>query len=50
MSLFYGGIAASSIATIFLIWRAYQDFTARRVLGMRERIAYMVWMAAQEAP
>ena len=49
MSLFYGGIGSSALATIFVIYRFYEDVMIRRMNFLRQRVAFMVWMAAQEA-
>jgi hypothetical protein len=40
--------AAVSVAAIFVIWRGYAEFMCRRQRTLRERVAYMLWMAAED--
>jgi hypothetical protein len=42
-------LQAVSIATIYCIWRAYQEIVDSRRLDLREKVAYMLWVAATRA-
>jgi hypothetical protein len=42
-------VAAVLVAAIFSIWRGYAEFRERRQRMLRERIAYLLWVAADEA-
>lgn len=39
-------VAALAVATLFYYWRAYYGFVAFRERTLRQRVAYMLWMAA----
>ncbi len=39
-------MATLAVSTIFCLWRAYHDVQQRRQRVLRERVAYMLWMAA----
>jgi hypothetical protein len=41
-------VAALAVASIFYLWRAYQSTMYQRQRILRERVAYMLWMAAAE--
>ena len=49
MPVFPTIVAAVSVAAIFSIWRGYAEVVIRRQRMLRERIAYMLWVAADEA-
>jgi hypothetical protein len=49
MQVFSTVVAAVSVAAIFCIWRGYADILLRRRRALRERVAYMLWVAAEEA-
>jgi hypothetical protein len=41
------GIAVLAIASIYYIWRAYREVKTHRAQILRERVAYMLWQAAE---
>jgi hypothetical protein len=41
-------LAAFTVASIFYTWRAYID-TMQRRRQIRERVAYLVWVVANQA-
>jgi hypothetical protein len=43
-------VATLAVAAIFYTWRAYHDTVSRKHKTLRERVAYMLWMAAQAVP
>ena len=43
-----GNVAALAVAVIFYVWRAYQHVRIQQQQALRERVAYMVWMAADQ--
>lgn len=43
------GVAALAVASIFYTWRAYHGYVMEKQRRLRERIAYMLWMAANVA-
>lgn len=49
MPAFSSVVAAVSVAAIFSIWRGYAEFSLRRQRMLRERIAYLLWIVADEA-
>ena len=40
------GLAAFAVAAIFYTYRTYHDFITQRQRSLRERVAYMLWVAA----
>jgi hypothetical protein len=42
-------VAAMAVATIFYTWRAYYAELLKRNQTIRERIAFMLWTAAELA-
>ncbi len=40
-------LAALMVACIFYTWRAYKDTLVRRERTLRERVAWMLWVAAE---
>jgi hypothetical protein len=38
----------AAVAGIHCIWRAYCDWLKKRQQTLRERVAYMLWMAAHQ--
>jgi hypothetical protein len=42
-------IAALAVASIFYTWRAYTYNLAKRDQTLRERVAYMLWVMANQA-
>lgn len=44
------GVAVLAIATIYYIWRTYREVKTHRARILRERVAYMVWQAADSTP
>ncbi len=43
------GMAAFAVASIFYSYRAYADYLKQRQRILRERVAYMLWVAANGA-
>jgi hypothetical protein len=43
------GLAALAVAGLFYTWRAYNDTLLRRDRTLRERVAWMLWVAAERA-
>jgi hypothetical protein len=39
-------MATLAISTIFCLWNAYRQVEQRRHRQLRERVAYMLWLAA----
>ena len=39
-------VAALAVSTIYCLWHSYRLTHERRVRLMRERVAYMLWVAA----
>src|SRR5206468_3842183 len=42
-------VAALAVATIFYAWRAYVYDRDKRELNLRDRVAYMLWVMANQA-
>ncbi len=42
------GVAALAVACIFYTWRAYAYGLAQRERALRERVAYMLWVMANQ--
>jgi hypothetical protein len=42
-------MATLAVSTIFCLWRAYCQTREQRTRLLRERVAYMIWMAADRA-
>jgi hypothetical protein len=42
-------MATFAISTIFCLWQAYRQAQERRERVLRERVAYMMWVAACRA-
>ncbi len=40
-------IDVAALAAIYYIWRLYAMWLSRRQHKLRERVAYMLWVAAQ---
>ena len=49
MPLVSCGMAAFTVATIFYSYRAYLDTLRQKQRVLRERVAYMLWVAANAA-
>jgi hypothetical protein len=43
------GLAALVVAGIYYTWRAYFEALMRRERTLRERVAWMLWVAAERA-
>lgn len=41
-------LAALAVAVIFYAWRAWREVESRRQHKLRERVAYMLWVAASQ--
>jgi hypothetical protein len=42
-------LAALAIAAMFYVWRDYHRTNCERTKVLRERVAYMLWTAANQA-
>jgi hypothetical protein len=41
-------VAALSVTSIYYVWRAYQQVMLQRERRLRERVAYMLWVVADQ--
>jgi hypothetical protein len=41
-------VAALAVAVIFLIWRTHQQVRHRQERALRERVAHMLWVMAEQ--
>jgi hypothetical protein len=41
-------MAALAVATLFYLWRAHHQTRLRRQRVLRERVAYMLWVMAEQ--
>ncbi len=48
MPVFFGSVATSAVASIFIIYRVYLETRYRRSRVMHERVAQMLWAAAEQ--
>jgi hypothetical protein len=48
MQLLYGSVALSAISAIYYAWEIYRRDVLRRERRLRERVAYMLWVCANE--
>ena len=48
MNPFVASVATLAVSTIFCVWRAYIQAEQRQKRQLRERVAYMLWMAANQ--
>jgi hypothetical protein len=48
MQPFVGYLAALAVAAVFYIWRAYTQVQTQRQRLIRERVAYMLWVMAEQ--
>ena len=46
MQPMYSSVAALAVASIFYVWRHYFHFQMNRHRILRERVAYMLWVSA----
>ena len=46
MQVLSGPVATFAVAAIYAIWRTYYLVLARHQRTLRERVAYMLWVAA----
>ncbi len=44
----WGNVAALAVAMIFYTWRGYLQLRERRRRVLRERVAYMLWVMAEQ--
>ena len=49
MPLLSCGMAAFTVAAVFYSYRAYSDVLKERERSLRERVTYMLWVAAHRA-
>lgn len=50
MSLILCNVAASAVAVLYCFWKTHQVVTDRRRLVLRQRVAYLLWSAAERVP
>ena len=53
MQLVCSSIGAAAVATIYLIYGAYRDLLLKQLKQqrtLRERVAYMLWVMANQVP
>jgi hypothetical protein len=51
MQLVCSSIGAAAVATIYVIYGAYRDYLLRQLQGqrtLRERVAFMLWVMANQ--
>jgi hypothetical protein len=48
MPVYFGSVATSAVAGIFIIWRAYCEVRFRRMRLIHARVAQMLWAAAEQ--
>lgn len=41
-------VAALAVATLFYLWRAHYQTRLRRLRALRRRVAYMLWVMAEQ--
>ena len=41
-------IGTLAVATIYCIWRTYLEVRLKQERSLRERVAYLIWIAASE--
>jgi hypothetical protein len=49
MALVYSALALAAVTVIYLFWRSYISVLLQRRQVQRERVAYMLWVMAEEA-
>jgi hypothetical protein len=49
MQLFVCTAAILAVTVIYFFWRSYDEARQRRRRALRERVAFMLWMAAEVA-
>jgi hypothetical protein len=48
MSLFACAVALAAVTAIYLFWRSYLSVLLRRRSVLRERVAFMLWVMADD--
>jgi hypothetical protein len=48
MNPIWTNVGALAVAVIYYVWRAYDQVHARRHRTLRERVAYMLWVMADQ--
>lgn len=48
MDFIAGPITTTAVATIYVIYRRYQEHLRRKDRTLRERVTYMLWCAAEQ--
>ena len=48
MQPIWGNVAALAVALIFYTWRMFNDVRVRKQRILGERVAYMLWVMADE--
>jgi hypothetical protein len=41
-------LATLMVASIYYVWRAYNEFQQRRTQTLRQRVSYMLWVMADQ--
>jgi hypothetical protein len=49
MPLLYSALALAAVTVIYLFWRSYLSFLLQRREVLRERVAFMLWVMAEDA-
>ena len=50
MSCIVCAVSAMSVALLYSTWRTHHDKIMQRQLQLRERVAYMLWVMANQMP
>jgi hypothetical protein len=48
MEFISGSITTTAVATIYVIYRRYQEYLRRKDRTLRERVTYMLWCATEQ--
>jgi hypothetical protein len=49
MPVICSGLATLAVASIYYAWRAYDQARQEQERSLHERVAYMLWVMAQQA-
>jgi hypothetical protein len=49
MAPFAPSVAALAVSTIYCLWQSYHQIRTAHERTMRERVAYMLWVASRHA-
>jgi hypothetical protein len=48
MPALYGSVATLAVASIYYVWKVYVQVQGQRDQVLRERVAYMLWVMANQ--